>query len=103
MDTYWQTETGGFVLTPIPSRDLKVKNYTRNEWRRCETTLETIGEDVKLHSKRVEKTNLDFLFGFFERIEWGIFLAFKETSRLEPSVILSSALVLLFFRHSDIT
>jgi pyruvate kinase len=28
-------------------------NYTRNEWRRCETTLETSGEDVKLHSKRV--------------------------------------------------
>jgi hypothetical protein len=54
-----------------------VKKYTRNEWRRCETTLETSGEDVKttletsgedvnttletsgedvkLHSKRVEK------------------------------------------------
>ncbi len=23
------------------------KIYTRNEWRRCETTLETSGEDVK--------------------------------------------------------
>ncbi len=44
----------------------KMWNYTRNEWRRCEiytrnewrrskTTLETSGEDVKLHSKRVEK------------------------------------------------
>ena len=55
----------------------KMYNYTRNEWRRCETTLETSGEDVKitletsgedfkttleasaedvkLHSKRVEK------------------------------------------------
>jgi hypothetical protein len=31
------------------------KNYTRNEWGRCETTLETSGDDVKLHSKRVEK------------------------------------------------
>jgi hypothetical protein len=31
------------------------QNYTRNEWRRCKTTLETSGEDVKLHSKRVEK------------------------------------------------
>ncbi len=29
--------------------------YTRNEWRRCKTTLETSGEDAKLHSKRVEK------------------------------------------------
>ncbi len=28
-------------------------NYTRNEWRRCKNTLETSGEDVKLHSKRV--------------------------------------------------
>ncbi len=33
------------------------KNYTRNEWRRCKTTLETSGEDAKLHSKRVEKTD----------------------------------------------
>jgi hypothetical protein len=33
----------------------KMSNYTRNEWRRCQTTLETSGEDVKLHSKRVEK------------------------------------------------
>jgi hypothetical protein len=24
-----------------------LKNYTRFEWRRCETTLETSGEDVK--------------------------------------------------------
>ncbi len=31
------------------------KNYTRNEWRRYKTTLETSGEDIKLHSKRVEK------------------------------------------------
>ncbi len=33
----------------------KMFNYTQNEWRRCEITLETSGEDVKLHSKRVEK------------------------------------------------
>ncbi len=33
----------------------KMENYTRNEWRRLKTTLETSGEDVKLHSKRVEK------------------------------------------------
>ncbi len=33
----------------------KMWNYTRNESRRCETTLETSGEDVKLHSKRVKK------------------------------------------------
>jgi hypothetical protein len=25
-------------------------NYTRNELRRCKTTLETSGENVKLHS-----------------------------------------------------
>ena len=31
----------------------KMRNYTRNEWRRCETTLETSGENVKLHSERV--------------------------------------------------
>jgi hypothetical protein len=31
------------------------KNYTRNEWRRCKITLKASGEDVKLHSKRVEK------------------------------------------------
>ena len=30
-------------------------NYTRNEWRRCKTTLETSGEDAKLHSKRLGK------------------------------------------------
>jgi hypothetical protein len=30
--------------------------YTRNGRRRCKTTLKTSGEDVKLHSKRVEKT-----------------------------------------------
>ncbi len=29
--------------------------YTRNEWRRCKNTLETSVEDVKTHSKRVEK------------------------------------------------
>ncbi len=28
-------------------------NYTRNEWRRYTTTLETSGEDIKLLSKRV--------------------------------------------------
>ena len=29
------------------------QNYTRNEWRRCETKLEMSGKDEKLHSKRV--------------------------------------------------
>ncbi len=38
----------------VVERDFLVK-YTRNEWKRQETTLETSGEDVKLHSKRVEK------------------------------------------------
>jgi hypothetical protein len=31
------------------------QNYTRNEWRRCQNTLATSGEDVKTHSQRVEK------------------------------------------------
>jgi hypothetical protein len=31
------------------------ENHTRNEWRRCKTTLDTSGEDAKLHSKRVKK------------------------------------------------
>jgi hypothetical protein len=31
----------------------KMWNYTRNEWRRCDTTLEKSGEDVNLHSFRV--------------------------------------------------
>ncbi len=30
-------------------------NYTPNEWRRYKTTLETSGEDIQLHSRRVEK------------------------------------------------
>jgi hypothetical protein len=33
----------------------KMWNYTRNGWRRCATTLEASGEDVKLHSKRAGK------------------------------------------------
>jgi hypothetical protein len=35
-------------------KDHTVK-YTPNEWKRLKTTLETSGEDSKLHSKRVEK------------------------------------------------
>jgi hypothetical protein len=31
------------------------KNYTRKEWTRLKSTLETSGEDEKVHSKRVEK------------------------------------------------
>jgi hypothetical protein len=26
------------------------KKYTRNEWRRCKTTLETSGKDVKIYT-----------------------------------------------------
>ena len=51
----------------------KMGNYTPNEWGRCETsletsgedvktTLETSGEDVKLHSKRVEKMQVPAVF-----------------------------------------
>jgi hypothetical protein len=32
-----------------------LENYTRNEWKRYIITLETSGEDINLHSKRVEK------------------------------------------------
>ncbi len=32
----------------------KIPNHTRNEWRRYKITLETSGEDTKLHSLRVE-------------------------------------------------
>jgi hypothetical protein len=32
-----------------------MKKYTRKEWRRWKSTLETSGEDEKVHSKRVEK------------------------------------------------
>ncbi len=31
------------------------ENHTRNEWGKCKTTLETSGEDVKIHSKRMGK------------------------------------------------
>ncbi len=44
------------VKKPHSKRVEKMWNYTRNEWRRCETTLETSGEDIKVHSKQAEKT-----------------------------------------------
>ncbi len=39
------------IKVPDPPR----LNYTQNEWRRFKNTLETSGEDLKIHSKRVEK------------------------------------------------
>jgi hypothetical protein len=55
------------------SDDSSPENYTRNEWRRCNTTLETSWEDVKLHSKedvklhskRVEKMSRLFLAAMY--------------------------------------
>jgi pyruvate/2-oxoglutarate dehydrogenase complex dihydrolipoamide dehydrogenase (E3) component len=44
--------TGGRPSIP---KDVKGEKYTRNEWRRCTNTLETSGEDVQIHSKRVEE------------------------------------------------
>ncbi len=43
----WKTtlETGGKDVKLHSKRDEKMWNYTRNGWRRCETTLETSGED----------------------------------------------------------
>ncbi len=35
-----------------------MQKYTRNEWRRCTNTLETSGDDLKLHLKRVEKIGI---------------------------------------------
>jgi hypothetical protein len=53
----------------------KMQNYTRNEWGRCKTTLETSGEDVKPHSKRVEKIQL------FNLVRpWGQFVKFSKPS-----------------------
>jgi hypothetical protein len=51
-----------------------VKNYTRNEWRTLQTTLQTSGEHYKLHSKRVEKiTN-------YTRNEWRTLQTTLQTS-----------------------
>ncbi len=52
----------------------QVENNTRNEWRRCKTTLETSWKDVKLHSKRVGK------MGHYTRNEWRRCKATLETS-----------------------
>ncbi len=62
-------------MASTPSRyKEKVTNYTRNGWGRCKTTLETGGEDVKLHSKRVEKMSN------YTRNGWGRCLTKLETS-----------------------
>ncbi len=37
------------------TNDTNLEKHTRNEWRRYENTLESSGEDIKTHSKRVEK------------------------------------------------
>ncbi len=47
------------------------EDYTRNEWKRCKTTLEMSGEDEKLHSKRVRN---------YTRNEWGRCETTLETS-----------------------
>ena len=51
------TEQVGSVFETHAQKDKDIIfwNYTRNEWRRCKNTLETGGEDVKIHSKCVEK------------------------------------------------
>ncbi len=51
----FEVTKNGIHLKPHSKRVEKMWNHTRNEWRRCETTLETSGEDEKPHSKRVEK------------------------------------------------
>ncbi len=48
-------KTSGEDVKPHSKRVEKMRNYTRNEWGRCETTPKTSGEYVKIHSKRVEK------------------------------------------------
>ncbi len=49
--------TRSSIVAPrdTPKRFLAWK-HTRNEWKRLRNTLETSGEDLKIHSKRVEKT-----------------------------------------------
>jgi hypothetical protein len=42
------------TIAQIENKDGEI--HTRNEWKRSETTLETSGKDVKLHSKRVENS-----------------------------------------------
>jgi hypothetical protein len=41
--------------TTLQTSGEDVKINTRNEWGRCENTLVTSGEDVEIHSKRVGK------------------------------------------------
>ncbi len=43
------------VLTSVVLRNNSRVNYTPNEWKRLEITLETSRKDWKLHSNRVEK------------------------------------------------
>ncbi len=57
LNAVYNPNTTGADSTVPPHWKMQTQaKYTRNEWRRCKTTLETSGEDVKLHSKRVEKT-----------------------------------------------
>jgi hypothetical protein len=37
----------------------KMSNYTRNEWRRCKTTLETSGEDLKQQNLKKSQENFE--------------------------------------------
>ncbi len=40
-------ETSGKDVKLHSKRVEKMRNYTRDEWKRCETTLETSGDEVK--------------------------------------------------------
>ncbi len=66
----------------------------RNEWRRCENTLEASGEDVKIHSKRVGKIELPFVksgtcdgSGIFEAV--GVSIVGRELGIWKLTVVLN--------------
>ncbi len=52
---FLRQQVKSLLLMNSHEKFMKRQNYTRNEWRRCKTTLEMSGEDVKIYSKRVEK------------------------------------------------
>ncbi len=59
-------ETGGKDAKLHSKRVEKIRNYTRNEWKRFETTLETSEELKQMQSKRVNGSLKNY-FCFLEQ------------------------------------